>query len=416
MKQTLAKMLLLATLSCPLAAAEQWWKGNLHTHTLWSDGDDYPEMIAEWYKTNGYNFLALSDHNILSEGEKWTSVRSNHVSEVAFEKYKARFGDRVRVREREGNREVRLATLSEFRPYFEEEGKFLMIPSEEISARFEKLPIHINVSNIKELIKPKDGTSVYDVMQKNIDAVLEQRERTGQAMIPHLNHPNFHYAVKAEDLMKVKGERFFEVYNGHPYVFNEGDPDHPSTERIWDIVLAWRLGILKMEPMYGIAVDDSHNYHTFAPKQSNSGRGWIMVKAKELNAESLIEAMEEGEFYASTGVRLKSVTRKNGRLAVEVEPEEGVTYRIHFVGTKEGFFKGMDETGKPTTDERMIGERFGKEIEGTRAEYRLKPNDLYVRAVVISSKEKKNGVVENELERAWSQPLIAPDRLYVPEK
>nr|MBA3762074.1 hypothetical protein [Chthoniobacterales bacterium] len=31
----------------------RWWKGNLHTHSLWSDGDDYPEMIVEWYKGHG---------------------------------------------------------------------------------------------------------------------------------------------------------------------------------------------------------------------------------------------------------------------------------------------------------------------------------------------------------------------------
>ena len=28
-------------------------------------------MIAEWYRTHGYNFLALSDHNVLSEGTRW---------------------------------------------------------------------------------------------------------------------------------------------------------------------------------------------------------------------------------------------------------------------------------------------------------------------------------------------------------
>ena len=49
----------------------KWWKGNLHTHSLWSDGDDFPEMIVNWYVEHGYNFLALSDHNILSEGNKW---------------------------------------------------------------------------------------------------------------------------------------------------------------------------------------------------------------------------------------------------------------------------------------------------------------------------------------------------------
>ena len=50
--------------------AARWWKGNLHTHSLWSDGDDYPEMIVDWYKQHGYRFLALSDHNILLQGDK----------------------------------------------------------------------------------------------------------------------------------------------------------------------------------------------------------------------------------------------------------------------------------------------------------------------------------------------------------
>ena len=34
------------------AVDARWWKGNLHTHSLWSDGDHYPEMVADWYKTH----------------------------------------------------------------------------------------------------------------------------------------------------------------------------------------------------------------------------------------------------------------------------------------------------------------------------------------------------------------------------
>ena len=52
-------------------AGPRYWKGNLHTHSYWSDGDDFPEMIADWYKRHAYDFLALSDHNVLSEGERW---------------------------------------------------------------------------------------------------------------------------------------------------------------------------------------------------------------------------------------------------------------------------------------------------------------------------------------------------------
>ena len=38
---------------------KKWYKGNLHTHSYWSDGDEFPEVIMDWYKTNGYHFVAF---------------------------------------------------------------------------------------------------------------------------------------------------------------------------------------------------------------------------------------------------------------------------------------------------------------------------------------------------------------------
>ena len=52
------------------------YKGNLHTHSLWSDGDDYPEMIADWYKREGYHFLGISDHNVLQQGDRWFELKA----------------------------------------------------------------------------------------------------------------------------------------------------------------------------------------------------------------------------------------------------------------------------------------------------------------------------------------------------
>src|SRR5687767_11689408 len=54
----------------------RWFKGNLHTHSLWSDGDDYPEMIADWYKRQGYHFLGISDHNVLQQGDRWLEMKT----------------------------------------------------------------------------------------------------------------------------------------------------------------------------------------------------------------------------------------------------------------------------------------------------------------------------------------------------
>jgi hypothetical protein len=62
----------------------KWYKGNTHTHSLWSDGDDFPEMIMHYYKSHGYDFIALSDHNIFAEGEKWSRVPAHPFRQKRF--------------------------------------------------------------------------------------------------------------------------------------------------------------------------------------------------------------------------------------------------------------------------------------------------------------------------------------------
>jgi len=287
-------------------AATRWWKGNLHTHSLWSDGDDYPEMISEWYKRHGYDFLGISDHNTLQEGEKWVTVNTNRAGADALQKYLKRHGDSWVVRrEEKGKTLVRLKTLKEYRPLFEEPGKFLLVQMEEVTDRYKTSPIHINVTNIREAIKPRGGSNIVEVMENNIAAVFDQRRRTGQPMFPHLNHPNFGWGVTAEELMRVKGERFFEVYNGHPTVNNFGDTNHAGTDRIWDIVLTRRLAELNFGALYGVGTDDSHHYHTNAPNKSNSGRGWVMVRdavkrpMKDLPAPGSVKKAEKSNAAAA---------------------------------------------------------------------------------------------------------------------
>jgi len=57
--------------------------------------------------------------------------------------------------------------------------------------------------------------------------------------------------------------------------------------------------------MYGLACDDSHDYHGLPNREANPGRGWVEVLAKELTPAALIAALDSGQFYASSGVRLK---------------------------------------------------------------------------------------------------------------
>jgi hypothetical protein len=385
------------------AQTNRWWKGNLHTHTFWSDGDDFPDMVASWYKDHGYHFLALSDHNVMLEGQKWLSV-TNAARARALEKYVERFGKEW-VEQKDDA--VRLKTLIEFRKLVEEPNRFLMIPSEEMTAM---LTIHINATNLREFIKPRMGSNVLEVMQLNVDAVLEQRERTGQAMFPHINHPNFGLAITAEDLMRVRGEKFFEVYNGHAHVHSFGFKGHPGMDTVWDIILAHRLTDLNLGVMYGVGVDDSHAYHTMSVSNSNPGRGWVVVRAPELTTQAIVKAMEAGDFYASSGVRLKDIRFRTNTLAIEIDAEEGVTYTTQFIGTRKNFDRtsspGVSLAGKPVSRQYSadVGEVFAVR-RGTTAEYTLTGNELYVRAKIVSSKLKENPHARGEKETAWTQPV-----------
>ena len=155
---------------------------------------------------------------------------------------------------------MKLKKFDEVSQRIAEPGKYLLIQGQEITDKFEKKPVHMNATNLQEVVPPMRGESVYEIMQNNTNAVIAQRERTGQPMLVHLNHPNFGWGVTAEDLAKVRGENFFEVYNGHPGVNNQGDETHASTDRVWDIILARRLTELDLPIMYGIATDDGHSY------------------------------------------------------------------------------------------------------------------------------------------------------------
>lgn len=392
-----------------------WYKGNLHTHSLWSDGNDFPEMIADWYHGQGYNFLALSDHNILSQGDKWIEEKQilKRGAINGVERYRARFGEKwVETREKEGVLEVRLKKLEEFRPLVEEDGKFIMIQGEEISDNFGAAPIHVNATHIHEVIRPQGGGSVREVIDNNLKAVEDQSRKIGRPIFAHLNHPNFGYAVTAEDIAAVEREKFFEVYNGHPSVHNEGDHHHASTDRIWDIANTIRVGEMKAPPLMGLGTDDSHTY--FGGQNAPPGRGWVMVRAEALTAEAIVNALKAGDFYASSGVTLRdAVYDESGKTYdVWVAPEEGVTYKIAFVGTREGYDHHhepvKDEKGEVIRTTEIYSDDVGAtlaEFDGPHAQYRLKGDELYVRAIITSSKPPASPAWKGQKSQAWTQPV-----------
>lgn len=401
-------------------SAAEWYKGSTHAHSFWSDGDTFPEMAIDWYKSHGYDFFTLSEHNVLMEGEKWIPCKrdSRPVTDKIIADCRQRFGDDwVELRGEGDAREVRLKTFAELKERMDEPGKFLLIQSEEITGNWvgpdvnpphaeRKYQVHMNAINLKSLILPQEGTSVEDTIRRDLNEVLKQAKECGRPILAHLNHPSWpYYDITAEDIAAVEDLRFYELCNNAPDSHLHADGDHPDTETLWDTANTIRLAVMKGRLLYGIASDDTHHYHKFGPDEANPGRGWVMVRAEKLATEPLLAAMEAGDFYASTGVTLKDYQYDPATktISLEVDAEEGGNYIIEFIGTLAADVEGKEPKD---WDKEKIGQVL-KRVEGTKAEYQLTGKELFVRAVVrsdLSLPNPPNPDMAIAEKTAWTQP------------
>lgn len=387
---------------------KQWYRGNTHTHSLWSDGNDFPEMIVAWYVDKGYNFIGLSDHNILATSNKWVTAtaiakRQRAIGVSAIDKYRKHFADKpdwIETRGEGDALEFRLKRIDEYRQLFEKPGEFLVIQAEEISNSAKGKPVHMNAINVpgtNSIVAVKSDDDVPTVMRKTMQAVAALEKKTGTPILTHLNHPNFQWAVTPEDLAHVVEERYFEVYNGHPGINHLGREGTPGDEQIWDIVNTIRIAELDSAPIYGIATDDSHTYHG---GDVRPGRGWVMVHADKLASDALVIAMRGGDFYSSTGVTLESVsydavTRK---LRLKIAADGDAKFTTELIGTRRGYDASAAD-GKTG-----IGEVF-ESTNGTEVELVVPKDALYARATVTSSKAHVDPSFDSQKKQAWVQPV-----------
>jgi hypothetical protein len=319
--------------TCPESQSAEWYRGNTHTHTINSVGDSTPDDVVKWYRENGYNFVFITDHKMVTNVDPLNAL-------------------------------------------FGAAGQFLVIQGEEVSSNFAsaagKVYVHVNSLNPRQTVIPVYGASARDTLQKNLDAI---HSAGGLAQI---NHPNFMWQLNAEDVVAVKGARLLEIMNMHPLVNSFGaGPDFPSAEELWDQVLS--RGVV----VWGVASDDASEFKVHDPSAAGGrpGKGWIVVHAGHLTAAEIMQAIDKGDFYASTGIALKDYKVEGNRITIEMsETNDYMTkYRTRFIG--KGGVVLQDSTATPAT-------------------YVIKGNEGYVRARVCDSNGKM----------AWTQPVFVPPR------
>jgi len=398
------------------ALASQWYRGNLHMHSLWSDGNVFPENAVKWYRDNGYQFVCLSDHPILqTDTDVWLEVGSKRLSRAVAAAYVKGHPASAEVKKENGKDYIRLKTVWELKKVFDDPGSFLMIPGHELNGVAEGMQVHMNVINVHATIPYRYGDTPAETFQRVEAAVRAWGDEQDVHTLFMLNHPTWPYFdIKPDVLIALPQVRFFEVCNvdgGNSF------PAHRSwysMEKFWDIVNAFRVED-GYDPVFGVASDDTHNY-TSPTGNARPGEGWVCVRSASLDAGALLQSMYRGDFYASTGVALEDVTfdETAGTLKVRVSPEKDVTYTIRFTTTKAGFDRATETFEDPAKEKKpartgiRYSDAIGKSVktdEGLESSYTLDSDDLYVRATVTSSKKALNRLSnEPEYEAAWTQP------------
>jgi len=187
----------------PFGMEGNWYKGNLHTHTNNSDGELSLGEVLEGYRKHNYDFLAITDHNKVTEVEEYSQK------------------------------------------------DFLILPGIEIDIDKSSLetPYHLVGINIeKEVEVPSElKTRQQMKVQQGIDFLKEK----GCMVI--LAHP-YWSGLTMEELFSLEGQLGIEVYNSTCFrTIGKG-----LSSVYWDALLA------KGKLNWGFAVDDAHFRHADA--------------------------------------------------------------------------------------------------------------------------------------------------------
>lgn len=299
-----------------------FYKANLHCHSCLSDGVFTPQELKEFYKSKGYSVLAITDHEGLFYHKDLDDADFITLAGAEFE-----YNDVIS----DDFYDWRVTHICVIKKD----------PSEIFQLGFDPEYDHIKFNWLhnewREKIVSKGEIIPKIYSPENINSMIKRYRDAG--FLVSYNHPKWSQEGYRE-YSQYRGFNFMEVYNHGTFLdgFSEGNGD------VYDEML--RLG----NRVFPVATDDNHTAeHMFG--------GYVCVNAPTLEYTAITDALERGEFYASTGAFITEISFENGVFTVSTdEPSD-----IRFI-----------------TDRRHVARISGAKT----ADFELSPKDGFVRAEI----------------------------------
>lgn len=277
------------------------YKANLHCHSVLSDGCRTPNELKEMYRSRGYDILAITDHE--------RPVEHQALSEKDF------------------------MMLTGYECYIRPnpEGKYDAYQEE----------IHLNLfakdpKNVK-MICFNDHYSRY----LKRDHALEGLERVGS------EKPREATTEYVNEYIRTAKEYGYIVAYNHPYWSMEDEAKILSYEGLFSVEMcnysSWLINRLEYngalydkmlcngKHIFCHGSDDNHNNFPEGHPLSDSFGSFTMIYPEKFTYESVIEAMEKGNMYASMGPVFHRVSVDGDTVRIECSD---VTCAFLYTGSK----------------------------------------------------------------------------------
>lgn len=316
-----------------LPQRERYYKTALHVHTDVSDGFWTPEELKACFKENGFSCVAFSDHNLITD--------QSCLNDEDF------------------------LALTSYEMAFQEEGKGWYGRNVHVNALAKKQG-HLWQTAKPPKLYPRSGEYIdkvqidnveYSYSMESINAFVEETNQHG--FLCTYNHPMNNMMYQDEDMV-LDGFWGIEVYNhdayncGHTYYADE----------------KFQKFLMYGKRVFPVISDDCHS------KKSVRGCcAW--VGAKEFTYDSIIEALEKGDFYSTNGPQIHSLYMDEDRiLHVQSSEVVSVGLRSHC-----NFNKRMPPHGKgvPITETKIDLKPW---FDSVNDEYKHK---AFIRLVLIDA-------------------------------
>lgn len=268
-----------------LPEGKTYYKANLHCHTNISDGKFTPEEIKQLYKEQGYSVVAYTDHEILIPHPDLADDDFLPLNSYEYE---------IISPKKEGNPAHKLRKTCHMCLIALEPDNHYHVCWH--GGLWGNAKNHIGQAKIREnepvFLRQYNGACVSHVMQ----------EARKAGFFVTYNHPVWSMEDMA-DIANYNGMNAMEIYNTGS--FRGGWDEYNNT--VYDNMLR------RDKRIYCIAADDNHG-------EKDMFGGWVMIAADSLQYRTITKALEDGDFYASTGPEIKALWFENGQVHIQCSP------------------------------------------------------------------------------------------------